>query len=136
MKQTILSILTVILTLCATSWLLTACKDTNTKQENVVPAYEGTYLDEDNNEPNLHINYRTTDGKYDVQIGIYRLTYLDDGIGTTGDEGLAFTATDAAGNPIAGIITLHGDTATVTFTDTSWELIEPGAQFHYVRHRF
>ena len=95
--------------------------------------YEGTYLDQDNNEPNLFISYRRNDGKYDVQIGIFRLTSLDDGIGTIGDDGLSFVATDAAGNPIGGVITLSGDTAEVTFNNTTWELLEPGSQFIYVR---
>ena len=38
---------------------------------------DGNYLDEDNNEPNLFIT-RRDDGKYDVRIGIFRLTNLDD----------------------------------------------------------
>ena len=101
--------------------------------EAVEHPYEGTYLDQDNSEPSLFISYRRHDGKYDVQIGIFRLTSLDDGIGTMGDDDLSFVATDAAGNPIGGVITLRGDTAAVTFTDTTWELLEPGSQFIYVR---
>ena len=99
----------------------------------VVRPYEGVYLDEDNSDPNLHIRYRRSDGRYDVEVGIFRLTFLDDGIGEVGDQGLTFKATDAAGQPIGGVVTLHQDTATVTFTDTTWPLIEPGAQFRYVR---
>lgn len=57
------------------------------------------------------------DGKYIVQIGIYRLTSLEDGVGELTADGLLFTATDAAGNPISDIITADGKTATVTFTD-------------------
>lgn len=99
----------------------------------VTHPYEGTYLDQDNQEPNLYVNYRRNDGHYDIQIGIYRLTNLDDGIGMVSDDGLTFTATDAAGNPIGGTISLRGDTAVVTFTNTTWELIEQGSQFLYVR---
>ena len=96
--------------------------------------YEGIFLDEDNDEPNLSIHYRRNDGRYDVQLGIFRLTYLDDGIGTMDGTGLSFTATDAAGNPITGLITLQGDIATVTFTDSTWSLLETGSQFRYHRH--
>ena len=94
--------------------------------------FEGSWRDEDNNEPNLYVSIRE-DGRYDVTVGIFRLTTLDDGIGTMTDEGLSFTATDAAGNPIGGLITFYGDTATVTFTQTTWDLIEPGAAFKYHR---
>lgn len=54
-----------------------------------------------------------------MQIGIYRLTSLEDGVGELTADGLLFTATDAAGNPISGIITADGKTATVTFTDST-----------------
>lgn len=101
--------------------------------EQIVFPFERTYLDEDNHEPSLFISYRRSDGRYDVEIGIFRLTTLDDGIGTMGDSGLRFTATDASGNPIGGIITLKGDTATVTFTDSTWPLLNNGSQFIYTR---
>ena len=143
-----------ILALCAQAALLSACKNKSSELpstlkaplriaddgsvsiddvEQVLLPFEGTYLDEDNHEPNLHISYRRSDGLYDVQIGIFRLTDLDDGLGRMGDDGLQFTATDAAGNPIGGIITLNGDTATVTFTDSTWPLLENGSQFVYTR---
>ena len=98
------------------------------------PDYAGVYLDEDVHEPNLFINPRD-DGTYSVEVGIYRLTDLDDGVGTSASDGLHFTATDAAGNPIGGIITLQGDTALVTFTASNWGLLEPGSQFRYVRKK-
>lgn len=94
--------------------------------------YEGTYLDADNNEPNLVITARE-DGQYNVTVGVFRLTSLDDGLGFLTDKGLSFTATDAAGNPLGGIITLDADTATVTFTDSTWPLLENGASFTYTR---
>ena len=98
------------------------------------PSYEGVYLDEDNNEPNLYITLRN-DGKYDVRIGIFRLTNLDDGIGTLGADRMEFTATDAAGNPIGGEIILRGDTAEVIFTRSTWSLLENGSKFQYVRRK-
>lgn len=93
--------------------------------------YAGVYLDEDRTDNNLVI---TTDsaGGYHVRIDIYRLTALDDGRGHATDDGLAFTATDANGQPIGGVITLSGDTATVTFTDSHWPLLPNGEQFTYV----
>ena len=108
--------------------------ETTTIEESVTPepSYEGVYLDEDNNEPNLYIT-RRDDGKYDVRIGIFRLTDLDDGIGTIGTNGMEFTATDAAGNPIGGEITLRGDTAEVVVTRSTWSLLENGSTFKYVR---
>ena len=98
------------------------------------PSYEGVYLDEDNNEPNLYITLRD-DGKYDVKIGIFRLTNLDDGIGTLGADRMEFTATDAAGNPIGGEIILRSDTAEVIFTRSTWSLLENGSKFKYVRRK-
>ena len=98
------------------------------------PSYEGIYLDEDNNEPNLYITLRN-DGKYDVRIGIFRLTNLDDGIGTMGANRMEFTATDAAGNPIGGEIILRGDTAEVIFTRSTWSLLENGSKFRYHRQK-
>ncbi len=95
-------------------------------------AYIGEYLDQDNNDPNLEIA-KGEDGKYTVQIGIYRLTTFDDGVGELTAEGMKFTATDGSGNPIGGIITLDGDKATVTFTDSTWELLENGSAFVYTK---
>ncbi len=92
--------------------------------------YVGEYLDSDVGDPNLEIA-KGADGKYIVQIGIYRLTTLDDGVGELTAEGLKFTATDAAGNPISGVITVENKTATVTFTDSAWEYLENGSSFQY-----
>ncbi len=94
--------------------------------------YIGEYLDSVVEEPNLEIA-KGEDGNYLVQIGIYRLTLLTDGVGELTAEGLRFTATDAAGNPISGIITVEGKTATVTFTDSTWEYLENGSAFTYVK---
>ena len=92
--------------------------------------YIGVYLDYDVSEPNLEIA-KGEDGKYIVQIGIFRLTTLDDGVGELTAEGMTFTATDAAGNPIGGIITVEDNIATVTFTDSTWDLIENGTVYQY-----
>lgn len=104
------------------------------KIEEPKPAFEGTYLDE-NNSPNLLIKRKDTASIYRLEIGIFRLTTLSDAVGKVDGDRLEFTATDAAGNPIGGDITLCGDTATVTFTHSTWALIETGAQFQYVRQK-
>lgn len=122
MKRTLF--LTLLVTLCA----LFSCKGPEKA------AYAGTYLDEDTRSPFLTIIPRE-DGRYDVEIGIYRLTTFDDAIGTVTDQGLTFTATDGSGNPIGGVITLEGDTATVTFTDSTWPLLENGSAFKYTRQK-
>lgn len=101
--------------------------ESNTLDDSV---YIGEYLDYDCNEPNLEIA-KGNDGKYIVQIGIFRLTTLDDGVGELTPEGMVFTATDAAGNPISGIITVEEQIATVTFTDSTWELLENGTSYMY-----
>ena len=67
----------------------------------MIPIYIGEYLDSDVNEPNLEIA-RGDDNKYIVQIGIYRLTSLSDGIGELTADGMNFTATDAAGESNQG----------------------------------
>lgn len=105
--------------------------ETSTGKE-TMDLYIGEYNDYDNNEPNLEIA-EGENGQYIVQIGIFRLTTLDDGIGTMTDEGIEFTATDASGSPIGGVISLDGDKATVTFTDSTWEYIKNGDQYCYTK---
>lgn len=94
--------------------------------------YIGEYLDYDNSEPNLEIA-KGEDGKYIVQIGIFRLCSLDDGVGELTEEGMVFTATDPAGNPIGGMITVENDIAKVTFTDSTWTYLENGTTYEYTK---
>lgn len=101
-----------------------------TTDEKAEDAYAGVYLDYENNEPNLSIK-ANGDGTYEISIGIFRLAVFEDGVGTLSENGLEFTATDPAGNPIKGVITLEGNEAVVTFTDSTWELIENGTSFRY-----
>lgn len=93
--------------------------------------YIGEYLD-DNKDPNLEIT-KGEDGKYKVLIGIFRLAVFDDCVGELTEEGMRFTATDMAGDPIRGIITVKNGVATVTFTDSTWEYIENGASYEYTK---
>ena len=73
------------------------------------------------------------DGRYDIEIDLFRLTLLDDGIGDDSDGGIDFTATDAAGEPIGGHISIADSTATLTFVHSTWSLIEEGAEWEFKR---
>ena len=94
--------------------------------------YVGEYMDGDLAEPALIIGLNE-DGQYTVQISIYRLTSIPDGVGRDTGDGIFFTATDAAGNPISGTVTLDGRTATLTFTDSTWEYLPNGTSFQFIR---
>ena len=90
----------------------------------------GEYTDAESGEPGLEIA-DNGDGTYAVQISILHLAQFTDGTGRPEGEGLAFTATDPDGNPIAGTVTLSGTTATVTFTDSTWNYLPNGESFTY-----
>ncbi len=94
--------------------------------------YEGEYLDYDYNEPELKI-CANGDGTYSVHIGIIRLTAFENVDAIATDAGLEFTTEDDAGNPIKGVITLEGNDAVVTFTDSTWDLIPNGTVYRYYR---
>lgn len=108
-------------------------EESTSAQEKVLDdtIYIGEYLDE-NKEPNLEIA-KGEDGKYKVQIGIFRLAGFDDGMGELTEDGMHFTATDMAGGPIRGIITVKNGVATVIFTDSTWEYIENGTSYEYTK---
>lgn len=107
-------------------------QESSDMSQNQEKMYIGEYFDYDNAEPNLEIA-KGEDGKYIVQIGIFRLCSLDDGVGELTSEGVTFTATDPAGNPISGIITVEGNAAKVTFTDSTWEYLENGTTYEYTK---
>lgn len=92
--------------------------------------FSGEYLDPETGESGLWIE-RNDDGTYAVRISILRLTNLDYGVGTVEDDELHFTATDANGNPISGVIVPGFECMDVTFTDSNWPLIESGTSFTY-----
>lgn len=93
--------------------------------------YAGEYNDYDVNEPNLQIQ-KNEDGTYTIQMGIYRLAFLDDGAGNGTDHGIEFTATAPDGNKAEGIITLEDDIATVRFTE-GWSDFSEISEFKYYK---
>ena len=109
----------------------TTTDDAAATTEEVV--YVGEYTDNDGTDCKLEIAESEEEaGKYIVQLGIYRLVDLD-GTGEVTEEGLAFTAIDPADGTIGGVITIDGDKATVTFTDSTWEYIANGDSFEYTK---
>jgi len=94
--------------------------------------YEGEYLAYEYNEPELKI-YANGDGTYLLSVGIIRLASFEDDDAVATAAGLEFTADDDSGNPIKGIITLEGNDAVVTFTESTWSLIPSGTVYRYYR---
>lgn len=93
--------------------------------------YVGDYTDS-NDGSTLHIG-KSTNAGLSIRIDLFRLTEIDDGIGNLSDGSLIFTAKDAAGNPIKGKITLDGDTATLEFTESTWEYLPNGTTYRFKR---
>lgn len=76
-------------------------------------SFEGEYNDHDNDEPNLEIRLNE-DGSYLIQIGIFRLLYLDGCVGRESGGVIAFSDSVTG---VQGTISLEGDVATVMFGD-------------------
>lgn len=93
--------------------------------------YAGEYNDYDVDEPNLEIK-KNNDGTYAIQIGIFRVAYLDDGVGNITEKGLEFSATAPNGNEARGTITIDNEVATVTFT-TGWSDFSDIDEFKYYK---
>ena len=81
--------------------------------------YEGEYDSYDVDEPALEIK-KKDDGTYQIQIDLFRLYSLDDGIGRETEKGLEFSATGPGGNKVNGVIKLEGDIAVVTIFGQEW----------------
>lgn len=92
--------------------------------------YVGEYNDYDVDEPNLQIQ-KNENGTYTIQIGIFRLVSLDDGIGTLTEKGIEFTATAPNGEELTGTIVVEGDIAVVTFTNEVWATYSPVKEYRY-----
>ena len=112
------------------NWVCISGGEESSVSTDLEALYVGEYLD-DLNDPNLEIA-KGSDGKYIVQIGIYRLCFLDDGVGELYDDRMEFGISDDNGGHMEGNIVVDEDgTATVTFTDSDWNYIENGATYTY-----
>ena len=92
-------------------------KTSEAEQENEAEIFfEGTYASYDIDEPMLFIS-KNEDGTFAIQIGIYRLTQLDNCVGVENGNQLDFFTTEwGEEQEITGMITLDGDIATVTLS--------------------
>lgn len=95
------------------------------------PDFIGDYTDS-NDGSTLKIGKSINSGP-SIKINLFKLTDIDDGIGIVSDDALTFTATDAEGNPIKGKITVDGDSATLVFTESTWEYLPNGSTYHFKR---
>lgn len=72
------------------------------------------------------------DSSYNISLHLFRLTEIDDAPGRMKDNNLIFTGTDASGKPISGKIAIAADTATVTFTASTWPYLAAGTTRTFV----
>jgi len=64
------------------------------------------------------------DGTFVVDISIFRLCSLENGIGTFADHKMSFTVEDPNGNPMSGVIYRDSDDSlSIRITDSTWELL-------------
>ena len=94
--------------------------------------YAGKYTDADSGETALEI-LNNGDGSYTLEISVYRLAFLDDGVGRLTKNGLEFSATAPNGKELTGTITLTGDMATVTFTNSEWAAYSSVNEYRYYK---
>lgn len=86
----------------------------------------GEYLDDDG-----YVKIEESGTEYHIEISIFRLTSIDDGVGTIEGNKIAFTATDDNGEPIGGEIEKTDNGVDVIFTDSTWTYIKNGDRFSY-----
>ena len=81
--------------------------------------YVGVYNDPSIDEPNLKIE-KDKDGVYSIQIGLYRLTKLNQCKGVVKDNKLEFSTNEIFDDELKGEIVLNGDIAEVSFFGSEW----------------
>ncbi len=70
------------------------------------------------------------DGTFAVNVDIFRLCSLEDGIGTFEDHKMSFTANDPNGNKLSGMIYRDNDNSLVVkITDSTWDYLPNGETF-------
>lgn len=70
------------------------------------------------------------DGDYNFEIGLHRLTSIGGKAMQDGDK-LHFVGIDASGEPIEGDVVISGESATATFTNSTWAYIENGDTYTF-----
>lgn len=80
--------------------------------------YSGVYeYNVENHDPKVTIT-KSPDGSYKVELYIYRITCVESDEVSVCDGYLTFSATDAAGDPIKGKITLTNEGCILSMTST------------------
>ena len=74
--------------------------------------------------------------QYTIDINIVRLTSIDDGVSeyVSGNQ-MLFSATDASGNPIGGLIKWNDDYKKINLmiTDSTWGYLPNGTEFNFTK---
>ena len=70
------------------------------------------------------------DGDYNFAISLHRLTTIGGKATQDGDK-IHFVGIDASGEPIEGDVVISGESATATFTDSTWAYIENGDTYTF-----
>ncbi len=90
--------------------------------------YVGTFLDYENNDPSLII-LDNGDGTYKVEIGVFRLAVYEDDDAILTEAGIEYESEEGT----KGVITLEGNEAVVTVTESTWDLAPVGTVYRYYR---
>ncbi len=85
-------------------------------------------LEEEENE--LVIDF--SQDPYTFSLSIFRLALID-GTAVRDGDNLSFEGTDPNGEPIKGTIEKKDNGCELTFTDSTWELLENGTKFGFVK---
>ena len=113
-------------------WVILRGETVTNESDNIEEVFVGEYYDE-YNDPNMQIGIGD-DGKFIVQIGIYRLCFMHDGVGTISGDKMEFKCTAEGGEKLEGYITREDDKAIVKFTSSEWEYINAGEEYTYYKH--
>jgi hypothetical protein len=93
----------------------------------VKTSFQGSYSNSTGDE----LTITSKNGTCRIEISLYRLTYIDDGTGYVKNNVLHFTATDANGKTIQGIIKKSGKQVTLKFTKSSWTYLPKGTTYYF-----
>ena len=94
--------------------------------------YSGAYTDTQGTDDIYSelILVKREDGDYNFEIGLHRLTSIGGKAMQDGDK-LHFVGIDASGEPIEGDVVISGESATATFTNSTWAYIENGDTYTF-----